>query len=292
MKRIAIVALLSLVSLSSCIVVHVPVAISSAADSSLNRIDPHDTLQTHVNCAHAGFHFIGVAPTGVYANIAPKMGFGFDIEGYSKNLTPKKKFATYLGADLLLAWKDRTEKTIVDVVGYPMKGQTYLENTLIASHFNARVEMNKKKFRPYIIGSVGWMGFSTDQMLRVNNRTNSTSTTIMGTLNKNLSVGFRYFIQKQVALDCRVGFNFPSNTRLGEIQNATYDSVNTIYNMPDVSLNPSFYTFKIGILFCLGSSKNYSNNSYYRNSYYPSYRSTYPSYSAPRIRPATPIMRN
>ena len=294
MKRISIVTLLSLVSLSSCIVVHVPVAMSTAADSSLNMIDPHDTLKTHVNCAHAGFHFVGVAPTGKYASIAPKMGFGFDIEGYSKNLTTKKKFATYLGADLLVAWKDRTEKTIVDVVGYPMKGQTYLENTLIAFHFNARFEMNKKKFRPYLLGSIGWLGFVTDQMVRANNTTNSTNSVIMGTLNTSLNLGFRYFIQKQVALDCRLGYNMPSATRLGEIQQAVYDPVGRIYSMPDIALNPNFFTFKIGILCCL-SSDRHSNvqSSYYRDNYYRS-RSYTPSYNVPKpiIKPAVPIIRN
>jgi hypothetical protein len=294
MNRIAIVTLLSLVSLSSCIVVHVPVAMSTAADSSLNMIDPHDTLKTHVNCAHAGFHFVGVAPTGKYASIAPKMGFGFDIEGYSKNLTTKKKFATYLGADLLVAWKDRTEKTMVDVVGYPMKGQTYLENTLIASHFNARFEMNKKKFRPYLLGSIGWLGFATDQMVRANNTTNSTNSVIMGTLNTSLNLGFRYFIQKQVALDCRLGYNMPSATRLGEIQHAVYDPVGTIYNIPDVALNPNFFTFKIGFLFCLSSDRHLNaQSSYYRDNYYRS-RSYTPSYNVPKpiIKPAVPIMQN
>jgi hypothetical protein len=292
MKKIALICSISIVSLSSCIIVHVPVAMPHAEDSSFSMIDPHDTLKSHVNCSHGGFHFVSVLPSGQYARIAPKMGFGFDVEGYSKNLTPKHKMATYLGGDLMVAWKDRTDKTFVDVVGYPMKGHTYLENTLVATHFNARFELNKKKFRPYILGSLGWLGFSTDQMLNVNNRTNATNSIMMGTFNKSVNLGFRYFIEKQVALDVRVGFNMPTKTGLGEIQTAIYDSVSTQYITQDISINPSFFSFKLGLLFCFGKSKSTSNNTnYHRSTYYPSNTNT-PSYSTPKIRPATPIMQN
>lgn len=294
MKKTALVFCLSAVSLSSCIVVNMPVAPSRLNDSVFSFVDPHDTLKSHVNCANGGFHFIGVAPTGQYAAIAPKMGFGFDIEGYSKNLTPKKKVATYLGGDIMVAWKDRTDYTLVDVVGYAVKGKTSLSNSLIATHLNARFEMNKKKFRPYALGSVGWMGFATDQMLRVNNTSNSTNTVIMGVLNKSVNLGFRYFIHKQIALDCRVGYNMPSATRLGEIQRAVYDSISTTYHIPDVSLNPNFFTFKIGFLFCLNSGKHANaHSSYYRDNYYRSNSYT-PSFSVPKpvIKPATPIMQN
>ena len=294
MKKTALLFSLSALSLSSCIVVNIPVAPPRLDDSSFSFADPHDTLKSHVNCANGGFHFLSVLPTGQYAAMAPKTGFGFDIEAYSKNLTPKKKIATYLGADLMVAWKDRTDKISVDVVGSPVKGTTSLSNSLIASHFNARFEMNKKKFRPYVLGSIGWLGFATDQMVRANNTTNSTNTVTMGTLNKSVNLGFRYFIQKQVAIDCRVGYNMPSVTSLGEIQHAVYDPVGKIYNMPDVTLNPNFFTFKIGFLFCL-SSDRHSNaqSSYYRDNYYRS-RSYTPSYNVPKpiIKPAVPIMQN
>jgi hypothetical protein len=294
MKKTALLFSLSALSLSSCIVVNIPVAPPRLDDSSFSFVDPHDTLKSHVNCANGGFHFLSVLPTGEYAAMAPKMGFGFDIEAYSKNLSPKKKVATYLGADLMVAWKDRTDKISVDVIGSPVKGTTSLANSLIASHFNARFEMNKKKFRPYLLGSIGWLGFATDQMVRANNTTNSTNSVIMGTLNTSVNLGFRYFIQKQVALDCRLGYNMTSATRIGEIQHAVYDPVGTIYNMPDVALNPNFFTFKIGFLFCL-SSDRHSNaqSSYYRDNYYRS-RSYTPSYNVPKpiIKPAVPIMQN
>ena len=156
----------------------------------------------------------------------------------------------------------------------------------------AKLRLNKKKFRPYILGSLGWLGFSTDQMLNVNNRTNATNSIMMGTFNKSVNLGFRYFIQKQVALDVRVGFNMPTKTGLGDIQTAIYDSVSTQYITQDISINPSFFSFKLGLLFCFGKSKSTSNNTYYHSStYYPSNTNT-PSYSTPKIRPATPIMRN
>ena len=299
MKKTALLFSLSALSLTSCIVVNIPVAPPRLDDSSssFSFVDPHDTLKSHVNCANGGFHFLSVLPTGQYAAMAPKTGFGFDIEAYSKNLTPKKKIATYLGADLMVAWKDRTEKISVDVIGSPIKGTTSLSNSLFASHFNARFEMNKKKFRPYLLGSIGWLGFATDQMVRANNTTNSTNTVTMGTLNKSVSLGFRYFIQKQVALDCRVGYNMPSVTSLGEIQHAVYDPVGTIYNMPDVTLNPNFFTFKIGFLFCL-STDRHSDRYYDRHSYYNRNRdfrsnSLLPlNNSTPIIRPANPIMQN
>jgi hypothetical protein len=294
MKKTAILFSLSALSLSSCIVVNIPVAPPRLDDSSISFVDPHDTLKSHVNCANGGFHFLSVLPTGQYAAMAPKMGFGFDIEAYSKNLSPKKKVATYLGADLMVAWKDRTDKISVDVIGSPVKGTTSLANSLIASHFNARFEMNKKQFRPYLLGSIGWLGFATDQMVRANNTTNSTNSVIMGTLNTSVNLGFRYFIQKQVALDCRLGYNMPSATRLGEIQHAVYDPVGTIYNMPDVALNPNFFTFKIGFLFCLSSDRHSNaHSSYYRDNYYRS-RSYTPSYNVPKpiIKPAVPIMQN
>jgi len=48
----------------------------------------------------------------------------------------------------------------------------------------------------------------------------------------------------------------------------------------------------VGLLFCFGKGKSTSNNTYYhRSNYYPSNSYT-PSYSSPKIRPATPIMRN
>ena len=132
MKKTALLFSLSALSLSSCIVVNIPVAPPRLDDSSFSFADPHDTLKSHVNCANGGFHFLSVLQTGQYAAMAPKTGFGFDIEAYSKNLTPKKKIATYLGADLMVAWKDRTEKISVDVVGSPVKGTTSLSKSLIA----------------------------------------------------------------------------------------------------------------------------------------------------------------
>lgn len=227
-----------------------------------NRIGKTSTKATvsrtdHYNCAHGGLHIYYLMPQGNYAGAGQKPGFGFDIEGYSRNLTKRLPVGFFLGGNAGFTLLDKSTKYdtyLNNNTGNP--AVTYLQNNRFHLNLRARAEMGKGDVKFYVLGYAGFNTYFVDQRVDLTATQNSNDNTSKNVWTNTLpawgaGAGIRYHFTPGVSFDMNVVYNSAKTNPMVSVSHSAYNAVSGNFALSKVAVNPQTVGIQVGILFCM-----------------------------------------
>ncbi len=211
----------------------------------------------HYNCPTIGLHLHYIQPMNSYASFGQQPGLGFDLEGYSANLTPNRFVGLFLGGSTSLAWMGKSPKTNI-VLNTPNSdpGKTFLQNHSAELNFVVRLEFGKGDIKFYATGFAGLRGIFVSQEIQSNKNIEGFQNTSDNVYNGAMTqwgggVGLRYHFAPQVSLDIRAMYQDADMMYVPNLKQSTYDEFTGKYSLKYNSVQPQLLCIKFGILFCI-----------------------------------------
>lgn len=218
----------------------------------------------HYNCAHGGLHVFYTMPQGNYAAAGQKPGFGFDFEGYSRNLTRTLPVGLFVGGNIGFSLLDKSVKQdalLISNQGTP--AVTYLQNNRFHLNLRAKAELGKGDLKFYGLGYVGFNTFFVDQHIDFTNTQSNNNNTSKNVWNTTLpawggGAGIRYHVAPGVSFDMNVAYHNSTGDNLVNVYRSDYNSSTGNYSLSKFGVKPQSVSIQFGILFCMHKSSTSS----------------------------------
>jgi hypothetical protein len=210
----------------------------------------------HHNCSHIGFHFEFQQPLNNYAATGQKPGFGFDLEGYTRNLTTSLPFAFFIGADLGMAWMGKSSYTdVVLNTANNDPGFTYLQNKKFNLDLNLKLEYGPSNLKFYAFAAAGWRQIAVDHITDSKKYLQDYTASNDYVSRTNMlewggGAGLRYFYRPGVSFDLRIAYMDAGYRNIVDVAGSRYDGFSARYTLNSNYIQPQVLSIRLGMMFC------------------------------------------
>ncbi len=230
---------------------------SQPKDSVTSFAGKAPRFKKHFDDATFGLHILYLHPLIGYAAVRQTPGLGFDMDGFSRNLTSGQYYGLFLGGDASFAFMGKSKQTDVPLnTSTSDTGVSFLQNSYADFNFVARLEFGRGNIKFYATAFTGWRGLFISQKTQSETQIDGFTDLSKKIWNKSVlqwggGAGMRYHFTDGISLDIRGTFHDADLVMVANVRHSVYDSFHEKYTLKYDLIQPQLLGIKIGCFFSL-----------------------------------------